>query len=135
MRQSLAKVYAQRGLNLEVQADAALCLRADEADLMELCGNLIDNACKWARTKVMIQAGVPEDGQGLELRVEDDGPGIPEDQRAAVLERGVRADSAMPGQGIGLAVVRDIVTAYGGRVAVDASPALGGARVRVWLPG
>jgi two-component system sensor histidine kinase PhoQ len=135
MRQSLAKVYAQRRLDLEVRADAALCLRADEADLMELCGNLIDNACKWARTKVMIQAGVPEDGQGFELRVEDDGPGIPADQRAAVLERGVRADSAMPGQGIGLAVVRDIVTAYGGRVTIDASPGLGGARLRVWLPG
>ncbi|MFN2338849.1 MAG: ATP-binding protein [Gammaproteobacteria bacterium] len=136
LRQSLGKVYGQRGLRLELRVDPAeLHLRADEADLMELCGNLLDNACKWARTRVLIQAAPRADGTGLELQVEDDGPGIPEDQRDAVLGRGVRADSTLPGQGIGLAVVCDIVTAYGGTVSIDQSPDLSGARIRVQLPG
>ena len=136
LRQSLGKVYGQRGLRLELRVDPAeLHLRADEADLMELCGNLLDNACKWARTRVLIQAAPRADGTGLELQVEDDGPGIPENQRDAVLGRGVRADSTLPGQGIGLAVVCDIVTAYGGAVSIDQSPALNGVRIRVQLPG
>jgi two-component system sensor histidine kinase PhoQ len=84
---------------------------------------------------VLIEAGTWEDGTGLELQVEDDGPGIPEGQRDAVLDRGVRADSTMPGQGIGLAVVRDIVTAYGGELRIGQGPTLGGARVGVRLPG
>lgn len=135
LQQSLGKVYGQRGLQLDLQADPALRCRADEGDLMELCGNLIDNACKWARGRVRIEAAAQADGAGVELRIEDDGPGIPADQRAAVLGRGVRADSAMPGQGIGLAVVHDIVAAYGGTLAIDQSLDLGGARIRVRLPG
>ncbi|MCW8874643.1 MAG: ATP-binding protein [Gammaproteobacteria bacterium] len=136
LRQSLGKVYGQRGLRLELRVDPAqLQLRADEADLMELCGNLLDNACKWARTRVLIQATSRAEGTGLELQVEDDGPGIPEDQRDAVLGRGVRVDSTLPGQGIGLAVVCDIVAAYGGTLAIDQSPGLGGARIQVRLPG
>jgi two-component system sensor histidine kinase PhoQ len=133
LRQSLGKVYGQRGLQLELRVDAQLRCRADEADLMELCGNLLDNACKWASARVLIQAAPRADGTGLELQVEDDGPGIPEHQREAVLGRGVRADSTLPGQGIGLAVVRDIVAAYGGELVIDPSPELGGARIRVCL--
>jgi two-component system sensor histidine kinase PhoQ len=132
---SLAKVYAERRLDLQLDADTALQFRADAADLMELCGNLLDNACKWARSRLRVQARLADadGGQSLELTVEDDGPGIPPDQRAAVLGRGVRADSSVPGQGIGLAVARDIVAAYGGRIDIDASPELGGARVRATL--
>lgn len=132
---SLAKVYAERRLDLRLDADAALHFRADAADLMELCGNLLDNACKWARARVRVQARLTDTdgGQTLELDIDDDGPGIPLDQRAAVLGRGVRADSSVPGQGIGLAVARDIVAAYGGRIDIDASPELGGARLRATL--
>ena len=135
LQQGIGKVYGQRGLRLDLRVDEALRCRADEGDLMELCGNLIDNACKWARSRVRIEAVARPAGAGFELYVEDDGPGIPEQQRAVVLGRGVRADSAMPGQGIGLAVVRDIVAAYGGELVIDQSPELGGARIRVRLPG
>ena len=135
LQQSLGKVYGQRGLQLDLQVDPALCCRADEGDLMELCGNLIDNACKWAKSQVRIQAVPRADGTGLELQVEDDGPGIPQEQRDAVLGRGVRVDSTLPGQGIGLAVVGDIVAAYGGEVRIDQGTTLGGARVVARLPG
>lgn len=135
LQHSLQKVHGPRGLTLELRADDHIAFRADESDLMEVCGNLIDNACKWARSRVLIQMEL-QSGDGrpcLAIEVEDDGPGIPEAQRAAVLERGTRIDSAVPGQGIGLAVVRDIAAAYGGTVEIDASEALGGARVRVML--
>jgi two-component system, OmpR family, sensor histidine kinase PhoQ len=132
---SLAKVYAERRLDLHLDAGATLQFRADAADLMELCGNLLDNACKWARTRVVVRAQLvdADGGQALELIIEDDGPGIAPEQRAAVLGRGVRIDSSVPGQGIGLAVARDIVSAYGGKIEIDASPELGGARVRATL--
>ncbi|HEY9198873.1 MAG TPA: ATP-binding protein [Gammaproteobacteria bacterium] len=134
---SLAKVYAERRLVLNVAADPALQFRADAADLMELCGNLLDNACKWARTEVRAGARLLDTGNGqtLELLIEDDGPGIAPEQRAAVLGRGVRIDSSVPGQGIGLAVARDIAAAYGGQIDIDASEDLGGARIRVTLRG
>lgn len=134
---SLAKVYVDRHLSLNITADAGLQFRADPADLMELCGNLLDNACKWARSHVRAGARLLEadGGQTLELCIEDDGPGIAPEQRAAVLGRGVRADSTVPGTGIGLAVARDIAAAYGGDIVVDASAELGGARVCVTLRG
>lgn len=134
---SLAKVYADRALKLSLEADPVLQFRADASDLMELCGNLLDNACKWARTQVTASARLidTDNGQTLELCIEDDGPGIAPDQRAAVLGRGVRADSSVPGQGIGLAVARDIAGAYGGEIGIDASETLGGARICVTLRG
>lgn len=134
---SLAKVYADRALKLSLEADPALQFRADASDLMELCGNLLDNACKWARTQVnaSVQLRDADNGQTLEICIEDDGPGIAPDQRAAVLGRGVRADSSVPGQGIGLAVARDIAGAYGGDIGIDASEVLGGARICVTLRG
>lgn len=134
---SLAKVYAERALKLSLEADPALQFRADASDLMELCGNLLDNACKWARTQVKasVQLSNADNGQTLEICVEDDGPGIAPDQRAAVLGRGVRADSSVPGQGIGLAVARDIAGAYGGEIGIDTSETLGGARICVTLRG
>ncbi|MFN2309739.1 MAG: ATP-binding protein [Gammaproteobacteria bacterium] len=135
IRDSLAKVYAERRLELDIDADAALQFRGDPADLMELCGNLLDNACKWARHRVRAQARLSETdaGQTLELCIEDDGPGIAVEQHAAVLRRGIRIDSSMPGQGIGLAVAGDIAAAYGGRIDIDVSPTLGGARIRATL--
>ena len=134
---SLAKVYMERDLSLSITADPALQFRADPADLMELCGNLLDNACKWAHTRVRASARLLDaDGaQTLEICIEDDGPGIAPEQRAAVLGRGVRADSSVPGHGIGLAVARDIAAAYGGRIVIDASAELGGARICVTLRG
>jgi two-component system, OmpR family, sensor histidine kinase PhoQ len=129
---ALAKVHAEKQIETEVAIEADVRFRGDEGDLIEVLGNLLDNACKWCRTKVRISATVSE-GQ-LSLSVEDDGPGIADADAERVLQRGIRADQSVPGHGIGLAVTRDIVEAYGGRVLIARS-ALGGATVTLVLPG
>lgn len=129
---ALAKVHADKRIETEVAIDPALRFRGDEGDLMELLGNVLDNACKWCRSRVRAHAALSE-GQ-LALTVEDDGPGISDADAQRVLERGNRADQSVPGHGIGLAVTRDIVEAYGGRVVIARS-ALGGAAVTLLLPG
>jgi two-component system sensor histidine kinase PhoQ len=129
---ALAKVHAEKQIETEVAIDAEVRFRGDEGDLLELLGNVLDNACKWCRSKVRVSARVSE--SQLSVTVEDDGPGIPEADVKRVLQRGIRADQSVPGHGIGLAVTRDIVEAYGGRVLIARS-ALGGAAVTLVLPG
>lgn len=131
---SLAKVYAARALRIDTSGlDAACRFRGDEGDLLEIIGNLADNACKWAERRVALR--VHGDGAGgLHLQVEDDGPGLGQAQLEALLPRGGRADPEVPGQGIGLAVVAELVRGtYGGTVQVERG-ALGGALLRVHLP-
>jgi two-component system sensor histidine kinase PhoQ len=124
---SMAKVYREKGLQIDLRIEPGLVFRGAEEDLTELLGNLMDNACKWAHRRVRVSAD--EDGGRLRIRVEDDGPGIPPDQARQVLERGSRLDQATPGHGIGLAVARDICIAYGGTIDIHES-ALGGALVQ-----
>ena len=136
LKDSLLKVYAHKNLRLDLKIDPGSRFHGDEGDLMEILGNVVDNACKWAEGRVRVRIGVAGDdaGGGLRLCIEDDGPGIPADKGDAVLSRGVRADATTPGHGIGLAVVRDIVIeAYGGEVSIGASE-LGGAAVRISIP-
>jgi two-component system sensor histidine kinase PhoQ len=128
---ALAKVHADKQVAVEVQVDAGLQARIDEGDLTELLGNLLDNAFKWSGRRVRVTATL-EDGNFI-LRIEDDGPGIAPERASAVLERGVRADESVPGHGIGLAVVRDIVGAYEGRIEIERS-GLGGALVTLTIP-
>jgi len=130
--QALAKVYADKPVSVQIEIDADTGFRGDAGDLTELLGNLLDNAFKWCRGRVRVQ-GRAHGGQ-LTLSFEDDGPGIAGDDAQHVLERGVRADQSRPGQGIGLALVRDIVTAYGGRIEMSRSD-LGGAAVVVIVSG
>jgi signal transduction histidine kinase len=99
---------------------------------MELLGNLLDNACKWCRTRVAFRA---EQRGALHLIVEDDGPGCEPGQLDELTRRGFRADETTPGTGLGLAIVRDIVEGYGGRLSFGRSAALGGLRVEIELPG
>ena len=94
-------------------------------------GNLIDNGCKWAKSRVRVEASVAS-GR-LVLTVEDDGPGLSVEQRAQVGSRGERLDESVPGSGLGLAIVRDISKLYGGFLVLDASP-LGGLLARLELP-
>jgi two-component system sensor histidine kinase PhoQ len=108
-------------------------VRLDEGDLTELLGNLLDNACKWCTGSVRVACTAA--GTTLILNVEDDGPGIDAALGMAVLQRGVRADQATPGHGIGLAVVRDIVDALGGELEISRSAVLGGAHITLRLPG
>lgn len=105
---------------------------ADREDMLELIGNLLENACKWGRRQV--RCILQPEGDGLLLVVEDDGPGMSEPDMAQAFERGTRLDEQVPGHGLGLAIVRDLVESYGGSIASDRSPELGGMRVRVMLP-
>ena len=133
IRDTLSKVYAAKQLHFEVLVPPELVFRGDEGDLLEVLGNLTDNACKWAQHNVRILAARQADGDVV-LQVEDDGPGIPLDQRERILARGSRADPSTPGHGIGLAVVSDIVRdVYQGELAITQSE-LGGACIRVLLP-
>jgi signal transduction histidine kinase len=100
-------------------------------DVDEMIGNLLDNACKWAKGRVSISASQRD--STVVILVDDDGPGLAATLREAVLQRGVRADEAAPGSGFGLAIVRDLAELYGGTISLEGSP-LGGLRARLQLP-
>ena len=129
---ALEKVHAERGVRVRVQMPAGLRFHGPEGDLMELLGNLLDNACKYGKGQVWVRAVCR--GDRLELVIDDDGPGIAPPQREAVLERGIRLDSRRPGQGLGLPAAREIASTLGGGLSLDAAPT-GGLRVVVTLPG
>lgn len=136
LQESLLKVYAHKQLTIDAQVEAGIGFHGDEGDLMEILGNLLDNACKWAdgRVRVVVEPYRFGGGSGIALRIEDDGPGFPANMEDAVLDHGVRGDEGTPGHGIGLAVVRDIVSeAYGGEIIVGASD-MGGAAVSIRIP-
>lgn len=133
LRATLLKVYAPRELSLDVEGEAAARFRGDERDLMELLGNLLDNACKYANRHVLVAVSGGTQGIDLTLCIDDDGEGISPEWRDTLVTRGARADTRREGQGIGLAVVRDIVESQGGKLTLGESP-LGGARVEVTLP-
>jgi signal transduction histidine kinase len=128
---TLERIHAQRGIAIDVHIPERLVVRGQREDLDEMLGNLLDNACKWARTRVALSSA-NGDGRVL-ITVEDDGPGIAPSMREAVMERGIRADQAAPGSGFGLAIVRDLAELYEGSISLDASP-LGGLRARLQLP-
>ncbi|MDH5785169.1 MAG: ATP-binding protein [Chromatiales bacterium] len=128
---TLQKVYHYKSVQLDSSVDDSVLFRGDEGDLMELLGNLLDNAFKWSHSRVVLE--VAHEGRVVLIRVADDGPGIPDEQAERVLQRGVRLDEATPGHGIGLPMVRDIVEAYGGSILIEHSP-LGGALFRLQLP-
>jgi signal transduction histidine kinase len=127
---ALHRLHAERGLTIDVGA-ADVVVRCQREDLDEMLGNLLDNACKWGRSRVVLSAAA--EGPSIVITVDDDGPGIDVDQRVAVLQRGVRADEAAPGSGLGLAIVRDLAEVYGGAIELCTSP-LGGVRAVLRLP-
>ncbi|CDH43883.1 MAG: two-component sensor histidine kinase [Candidatus Competibacteraceae bacterium] len=132
---SLAKVYAERALQFNSEIAAATVFYGDEGDLLEILGNLADNACKWCQRQIVVRAYPADHGGRMELvvEVEDDGPGIAPEQAPLLLNRGQRADPSVAGHGIGLAVVRDLVEeVYYGRLEIGHGT-LGGARVRAQL--
>jgi signal transduction histidine kinase len=128
---SLNVIYRERGLSLAAAIDPALNFAGDAEDLAEMLGNLADNACKWARSRVEISAVL--DGDRLLLTVADDGPGIAPTEREIALGRGRRLDERVPGSGLGLDIVREIVTLYRGRLTL-ADAALGGLAASLDLP-
>ena len=132
LARTLLRLHADRGLTFQVDVDPAHAVRSEREDLDEMLGNLLDNACTWARSRVSIASA--SIATGVVITVDDDGPGLDASMREAVLQRGVRADEAAPGSGLGLAIVRDLAELYGGSIRLNASPS-GGLRARLQLPG
>jgi two-component system sensor histidine kinase PhoQ len=137
LRAAMSKVYGHKDLMIEVAVPDEARFAGDRGDLFELCGNLLDNACKWCRSHVRVTLRRELDALGrvrLRLTLEDDGSGVALADRERILERGTRADEQVDGQGLGLAMVREIVALYGGELSIGDSP-LGGAQIEVVLPG
>jgi len=127
----LSKIYADKQLEYRLNLAQDDIQYGDREDMLELLGNLLDNASKWAKRKVVITASLEKD---LRIAVEDDGPGIPESKRDALAVRGKRLDEAIPGSGLGLSIVMDIVNQYEGDIRFSTSKTLGGLRVDIALP-
>ena len=141
LARALLRVHAERSIAIDVQVAEDVTVRAQREDLDEMLGNLMDNACKWARTTVVVsivatdvrRGGPSEAPDRVTIIVDDDGDGILPNLREAVLQRGVRADEAAPGSGLGLAIVSDLAELYGGSINLEASPQ-GGVRAKLSLP-
>ena len=131
------KIHADRGLAFTAQVEPGLKFRGERQDFEELIGNLLDNAGKWARSRVEIrvfpQAGLGAGRPAFGAVIDDDGPGLRPELRAQALARGRRLDETKPGSGLGLSIVTDLVALHGGEVRLEDSP-LGGLRVRLLLP-
>jgi signal transduction histidine kinase len=131
LARTLLRLHADRGITIDVRVDAAHAVRCQREDLDEMLGNLLDNACKWGKSRVAVTSSVV--GPVVTITVDDDGPGLAASMRDAVLQRGVRADEAAPGSGFGLAIVRELAELYGGSIALESAPG-GGLRARLQLP-
>lgn len=130
--ESLDRIYADRvRMKTIIHPHAEADWPFEREDMLELLGNLLDNACKWAQSQVLLECDL--DGGGVILCVSDDGPGVPEDERERVLRRGQRLDQTVNGQGLGLAIVGDLVEVYRGQMLLDKA-ALGGLQVKISLP-
>ena len=125
---SLEKIYNNKHIQCQVSIDEDLIFKGDEGDLMELLGNLLDNAFKWAEQKIEINAIQTENH--LEINIQDDGPGMDESEIENLLQRGIRADQTISGHGIGLSIVTNIVDAYDGTIKISRS-LLGGLSIKI----
>ncbi len=133
---ALERIHADRGLALSVDCPETTGFRGEAQDLEEVAGNLVDNACKWAASRVVltVTAGEARNGRAFfMLAVEDDGPGLPEEARKTVLKRGTRLDETKPGSGLGLSIVTEIAELYGGELRLETSK-MGGLRAELFLP-
>jgi signal transduction histidine kinase len=128
---TLARLYADRGIAIRVEVDPQHAVQAEREDVDEMLGNVLDNACKWAKSRVIIASS--EDDGAVRITVDDDGPGLDPAKRDLVLQRGVRADEVAPGSGLGLAIVRDLAELHGGTIVLDTAPP-GGLRATLRLP-
>ncbi|MBC8159325.1 MAG: hypothetical protein H8E94_08345, partial [Alphaproteobacteria bacterium] len=132
LSRTLGKIFAARGITVELAVVEQAAFAGEPQDLEELLGNLMENACKWAGTTVRVSA---RRGRGqIVLTIEDDGPGIPDDRLTEVLDRGKRLDIDVPGSGLGLAIVVEVVETYHGTLELARSP-LGGLQATARLPG
>jgi signal transduction histidine kinase len=128
---TLRRLYTERGILIESNIPSDHGVRVQCEDLEEMLGNLLDNACKWAASRVTTASTIV--ASNIVITVDDDGPGLDPGKREVVLKRGVRADEAAPGSGLGLAIVRDLAELYGGKISLESS-SLGGLQARLLLP-
>jgi signal transduction histidine kinase len=119
-------------VTVDIAGDKKAEVRVERQDLDEMIGNLIENAAKYGGGRVFVT--VERNDSVIDILVEDDGPGIPEQQREAIFQRGARLDTDKPGTGLGLAIVRDVAEIYGGRITLEESEDLGGLLARLSLP-
>jgi signal transduction histidine kinase len=142
LARTLLRLHADRGLTIDVEVSPDHSVKGRREDLDEMLGNLLDNACKWARSRVAISSSATATASTIVILVDDDGPGLDPSLREAVLQRGVKADEsprrpgaggAPIGSGFGLAIVRDLADLYHGSIALAESPH-GGVRARLELP-
>jgi two-component system, OmpR family, sensor histidine kinase PhoQ len=128
---ALQKVYTDKNIHADYELAANSIFAGDEQDLMEVIGNITENAFKYGKSRVHLRSETKD--KHLFISIGDDGPGIPSEQQSRILERGHRLDTTLPGQGIGLSVVADIIHSYGGMLNVSQSP-FGGAQFQLILP-
>lgn len=128
---ALARLHADRELQFSATVPASTAVRCSREDVEEMLGNLLDNACKWGRRRVCLDASATTGG--IVVTVDDDGPGLDPALAEAVLGRGIRADQRVPGSGLGLAIVQQVADVYGGSIALGRSP-IGGVRAQLTLP-
>lgn len=129
----LERVFQEKGVQIDWRVEDGLCFRGERQDLQEIVGNVLENACKYGKSRVWATAGPSGDPGRMRLVVEDDGPGLPEARREEVLKRGSRLDETEPGSGLGLSIVDELARAYGGGVRLDQSER-GGLMVVIDLP-
>jgi signal transduction histidine kinase len=136
---TMEKIHRDRDILIEVEAPDSARFRGEKQDFEEMTGNLVDNACKWAHQRVLIEVLVerPQPGSTdptLHIIVDDDGPGLSPEERTQVARRGQRLDESKPGSGLGLSIVTDLVALYGGTLKLGTAP-IGGLRAELILPG
>jgi signal transduction histidine kinase len=136
LRRTMDKIHRERGLILAVDCPSGVRFRGERQDLEEMAGNLVDNACKWARSKVTVVV-LPQAGGGgaerLRIIVDDDGPGLSPSEREQAARRGQRLDQSKPGSGLGLSIVTELAALYGGNLSLGSAP-IGGLRAELVLP-
>lgn len=130
---TLERIHQDKGVEIDWDAPDGLAFLGERQDLLEIVGNVLENASKWCRRRVRARAAPEAGNERLRVVIEDDGPGLPVERRAEVMRRGARLDESAPGSGLGLSIVEDLARAYGGQVTLGES-AMGGLRVDVVLP-
>jgi signal transduction histidine kinase len=135
LARTMEKIHRERAITIDVTVDAGLQFRGERPDLEEMIGNLVDNACKWAASRVAITAARARlgDRELLTVRVDDDGRGLSAEEREQVAKRGQRLDQSKPGSGLGLSIVVELASLYGGGLTLGEAP-LRGLRAELTLP-
>jgi signal transduction histidine kinase len=139
LARTMEKIHRDRAVTIDIEASQNLKFQGEQQDLEEMLGNLVDNACKWAQSRVSVEvvggrSGNPQAAQTVHIIVDDDGPGLSPSERERVAKRGRRLDETKPGWGLGLSIVAELAGLYGGELTLGTAP-IGGLRAELVLPG